>query len=82
MDRAESDTLGTRELPESVRQDMTQWACCIGGAIDEKAYLQKIHGAGFNKPQIVENKVDKGKKNCCGNTSIIASVAVKAFKPK
>ena len=79
-----SDMVTHGELPESVRQDMSQWACCIGGAIDEKAYLQKIREAGFNKPQVVEAKVDtaKGKKTCCGNTSIIASVAVKAFKPK
>jgi arsenite methyltransferase len=77
-----SDMVTHGELPESVRQDMSQWACCIGGAIDEKAYLQKIRDAGFQKPKVVENKLDKGKKSCCGSTSIIASVAVTAFKPK
>jgi ubiquinone/menaquinone biosynthesis C-methylase UbiE len=79
-----SDMVTHGELPEEVRQDMSQWACCIGGAIDEKAYLQKIREAGFQKPKVAENKVDsaKGKKSCCGSTSIIASVAVTAFKPK
>jgi len=77
-----SDMVTHGELPESVRQDLTQWACCIGGAIDEKAYLQKIRDAGFNKPKVVENKVDSAKGSCCGSTSIIASVAVTAFKPK
>jgi len=79
-----SDMVTHGELPESVRQDMSQWACCIGGAIDEKVYLQKIQDAGFNKPQVVENKFNaaKGKKSCCGSTSVIASVAVTAFKPK
>jgi ubiquinone/menaquinone biosynthesis C-methylase UbiE len=75
-----SDMVTHGELPESVRQDMTQWACCIGGAIDEKAYLQKIHNAGFQKPKVVENKTAGG--GCCSSTSIIASVAVTAFKPK
>jgi len=79
-----SDMVTHGELPESVRQDLSQWACCIGGAIDEKAYLQKISDAGFEKPQVVEAKVGtaKGKKSCSGSNSIIASVAVKAFKPK
>jgi len=79
-----SDMVTHGELPEAVRQDMSQWACCIGGAIDEKAYLQKIRDAGFTKPQVVESKFDaaKGKKSCCGSTSIIASVAVTAFKPR
>ena len=79
-----SDMVTHGELPESVRQDLSQWACCIGGALDEKVYLKKISDAGFKKPKVVETKVDsdKGEKGCCGNTSIIASVAVKAFKPK
>ena len=77
-----SDMVTHGELPESVSQDLSQWACCIGGAIDEKAYLQKIREAGFNKPKVVENKVDSAEGSCCGDTSIIASVAVTAFKPK
>ncbi|MFA5367913.1 MAG: arsenite methyltransferase [Dehalococcoidia bacterium] len=77
-----SDMVTHGELPESVRQDMTQWACCIGGAIDEKAYLQKIREAGFNKPVVVENKSGSAPGSCCGGNSIIASIAVKAFKPK
>ena len=77
-----SDMVTHGELPESVRQDLSQWACCVGGAIDEKAYLQKIREAGFNKPKVVETKGDSGKSGCCGSTSIIASIAVKAFKPK
>lgn len=77
-----SDMVTHGELPESVRSDLSQWACCIGGAIDEKAYLQKILDAGFQNPKVVENKADKGKKSCCGSPSIIASVAVTAFKPK
>lgn len=77
-----SDMVTHGELPESVRQDMTQWACCIGGAIDEKAYLQKIREAGFNKPVVVETRGDSAPGSCCGGNSIIASIAVKAFKPK
>jgi len=77
-----SDMVTHGELPESVRQDMSQWACCIGGAIDEKSYLQKIRDAGFKSPKVVEAKGDKGKAGCCGGPSIIASVAVTAFKPK
>ena len=79
-----SDMVTHGELPESVKKDLTQWACCIGGALDEKVYLQKIRDAGFNKPKVVETKIDtaKGEKSCCGNTATIASIAVTAFKPK
>ncbi len=77
-----SDMVTHGELPESVRQDLSQWACCVGGALDEKVYLQKIRDAGFNKPKVVETKSDTAKGSCCGSTSIIASIAVKAFKPK
>ncbi len=79
-----SDMVTHGELPESVKKDLSQWACCIGGALDEKVYLKKISDAGFKKPKVKETKVDtaKGKKSCCGNTATIASIAVEAFKPK
>jgi arsenite methyltransferase len=78
-----SDMVTHGELPEAVKKDLSQWACCIGGALDEKVYLKKISDAGFKKPKVTETKVDKAKGNsCCGGTSIVASIAVEAFKPK
>lgn len=78
-----SDMVTHGELPESVKKDLSQWACCIGGALDEKVYLKKISDAGFKKPKVKETKVDEAKgSSCCGGTSIVASIAVEAFKPK
>ena len=78
-----SDMVTHGELPEAVRQDLSQWACCIGGALEEKVYLSKIRDAGFKKPKVVQSKIDSATSDsCCGTPTTIASVAVTAYKPK
>ena len=78
-----SDMVTHGELPESVRQDLSQWACCIGGALEEKVYLSKIRDAGFKKPKVVQSKIDPATSDsCCGTPTTIASIAVTAYKPK
>ncbi|MGI8926528.1 MAG: arsenite methyltransferase [Tepidiformaceae bacterium] len=42
-----SDIVWTRPTPESVKDDMEQWAGCIAGALLESDYLGKIRAAGF-----------------------------------
>jgi len=82
-----SDIVTHGELPASVRESLEQWACCVGGALEEKDYLDKIRAAGF-----VEVMVDGVNPTVCGEETgcesetmvggKIASVTVTAYKPK
>jgi len=42
-----SDIVSDGEIPQDIREDPDAWAGCIGGALDEKVYLEKIRAAGF-----------------------------------
>ncbi|GAB4441984.1 MAG: arsenite methyltransferase [Anaerolineae bacterium] len=41
-------------LPPAVRADLTAWAECVAGAIDEDRYLDIVRAAGFEDVQVVE----------------------------
>jgi len=73
-----SDIVLLKELPESVRNDMTAWACCIGGANMKEEYLGTIEAAGFQELQVV-SETPSGKGELEGT---IASVNVCALKPR
>ena len=73
-----SDIVLLKELPESIRNDMTAWACCVGGANMKAEYLATIEAAGFKDVEVVsETPVGFG-----GLDGAIASVNVCAFKPQ
>lgn len=67
-----SDIVLETELPEEVRQDISYYAGCIGGAILEDKYVQHIHDAGFEDVKVVE------KVGC--PPAVSAKIA--AYKPK
>ena len=68
-----SDMVWTKPVPESVKDDMEQWAGCIAGALLESDYLGKIEVAGF--AEVTSNAVEyPGGKG-------IASASVVAIKP-
>jgi len=77
-----SDIVTHGELPAKVRESLEQWAGCVAGALDERVYLDKIRATGF-----VGLKVDGISPPVCGEAEIpagsnIASITVKARKPK
>jgi SAM-dependent methyltransferase len=73
-----SDIVLLKELPESIRNDMNAWACCVGGANMKEEYLAKIGAAGFRDVEIIsETPVGLG-----GLEGMIASISVCAFKPR
>ena len=37
----------THDLPDEMRGNMAAWTGCVGGALEEAEYLQKIRAAGF-----------------------------------
>ena len=49
-----SDIVLEKELPEEVRQDISYYAGCIGGAVLEEEYLQYIRNAGFVDVRIMD----------------------------
>lgn len=78
-----SDIVTHGELPESVRQDLSQWAGCVAGALEEKVYLKKIRDAGFTRLTSAEVNLSPDKEKAARKASVpIASVAVTAYKPK
>lgn len=69
-----SDIVWTREVPDSVKEDIEQWAGCIAGALPEWEYLAKIRAAGFVDVTSNATEYPGGKG--------IASASVVAVKPR
>jgi arsenite methyltransferase len=75
-----SDIVSERALPDEIRTDSNAWACCIGGALEQREYLEKIKKAGFEDVEVVssrefyiENKANQTKEK-------LLSITVKAYK--
>jgi len=73
-----SDIVLLKELPESIRNDMTAWAGCIAGASQKEKYLASVANTGFQEVEIVSES-SLGRGELAGS---IASVNVRAVKPK
>ena len=67
-----SDIVLETALPENVREDISYYAGCIGGAILEEEYLQHMKDAGFENVEVVS-------KTGCGPA---VSAKIAAYKPK
>lgn len=67
-----SDIVLETELSEEMRQDISYYAGCIGGAILEEEYLQHMRNAGFADVEVVD------KVGC--PPAVSAKIA--AYKPK
>lgn len=51
-----SDIVSRGEVPDSLRTDLTLWAGCLAGAIDQEAYLSGLRKAGFDEVQVLESR--------------------------
>ena len=60
-------------LPEKVKDEVITYTGCIGGAILEKDYLQRMRDAGFVDVKVVEK---------AGYGDVAASAKIAALKPK
>jgi arsenite methyltransferase len=49
---AVSDVMVRGELPSDVRQSMELWVGCVAGALDERVYISKLRGAGFEEIEL------------------------------
>jgi SAM-dependent methyltransferase len=51
-----SDIVSVGQIPESLRNDMLQWAGCVAGALDKDEYLDVVRAAGFKDLTIAAEK--------------------------
>jgi len=51
-----SDIVTDQTLSDEMRNNLDAWACCIGGALEQQAYLEKVKEAGFRDLQVVHNR--------------------------
>ncbi len=54
---AVSDIVIQSQLPEFITQNPEAWTSCIGGALREKDYLDKIRAAGFSQVSVESKRV-------------------------
>jgi len=79
---AVSDIVSEEPLPAELRQDMEAWATCVGGALEQKEYLNKIGEAGFKEVKVSCSRefyveVEPGENMCQ-----LRSITVEAHKPQ
>jgi SAM-dependent methyltransferase len=67
-----SDMVWLAPVPNALAGDAAAWAGCIGGAIEEKEYLDKIRAAGFERVTSAAS---------APNEAGLASANVTAYKP-
>ncbi len=75
-----SDIVSERTLPDEIRTDSNAWACCIGGALEQREYLEKIKGAGFEDVQVVSSREFFVENKTNQTQEKLLSITVKAYK--
>jgi arsenite methyltransferase len=75
-------------LPKELLSDVEAWSGCVAGALEERAYLEKLRRAGFADAAVeVTNVYDGAPENsCCGAPALpdgvrLISGFVRAIKP-
>jgi len=54
---AVSDVVVRGRVPDEVRRSMLLWVGCIAGALEEREYIEKLKGAGFEDPSLETTRV-------------------------
>lgn len=77
-----ADIVTTTQLPENITCNASLWAACIGGAMQEDAYLNLIEQAGLTVLQVKDNPYQFISKSALGATKTygIKSISVLAKK--
>jgi len=50
-----SDMVVDGDLPQVIRDNLSAWAGCLAGALDESDYLSKIRAAGFERVEVLSH---------------------------
>ena len=75
-----SDIVSEGVLPDEIRTDSNAWACCIGGALEQREYLDKIRGAGFEDVKVVSSREFYIENAANQKKEKLMSITVKAYK--
>jgi arsenite methyltransferase len=51
-----SDVVIDGDLPPAIRSRLDAWVSCLGGALDERVYLDKIRAAGFERVEVLSRE--------------------------
>ena len=77
-----SDIVSEGALPDEIKSDSNAWACCIGGALEQQEYLEKMKKAGFKSVQVLSSKEFYIEGEGSQALTKLLSVTVKAIKTK
>ena len=75
-----SDIVSEGALPDEIRTDSNAWACCIGGALEQQEYLEKIKEAGFKDIEVVSSREFYIENKANQTNEKLLSITVKAYK--
>ena len=75
-----SDIVSEGALPDEIRADSNAWACCIGGALEQREYLEKITGGGFEDVKVVSSREFYIENKTNQTQEKLLSITVKAYK--
>jgi arsenite methyltransferase len=75
-----SDIVSEAALPEKIKNDSNAWACCIGGALEQQEYLEKIQQSGFKSVQVLSSNEFDIKDEANQALAELLSITVKAYK--
>jgi SAM-dependent methyltransferase len=75
-----SDIVSERALPDEIKNNPDAWACCIGGALQQQEYLEKIKEAGFEDVHIVSSKEFYVEGEGSQAPTKLLSITVRAYK--
>ncbi|MGB6872636.1 MAG: arsenite methyltransferase [Dehalococcoidia bacterium] len=75
-----SDIVSEGALPDEVKDDSDAWAGCIGGALEQQEYLEKIKEAGFEDVEIVSSRGFYIEGEGSQALTKLLSITVKAYK--
>jgi ubiquinone/menaquinone biosynthesis C-methylase UbiE len=75
-----SDIVSEGALPDEIKTDSNAWACCIGGALEQQEYLEKIKEAGFKDIEVVSSREFYIENKANQTNEKLLSITVKAYK--
>lgn len=75
-----SDIVSEGGLPDEIKDDPDAWVCCIGGALEQREYLEEIKKAGFEDVEIVSSREFYIGNKANQTKGKLLSITVKAYK--
>jgi len=75
-----SDIVSEGVLPDEIKSNSNAWACCIGGALEQQEYLEKIKKAGFEDTEVISSREFYIENKATQTKEKLLSITVKAYK--